>query len=327
MRVGLAIPQGYLGEYEGWDPVLAWKRSAELARLAAQLGFESIWTGEHVQTRWGGEQLLFEGFTSLVALASEAPNVDLGFSILISSFRNAALFAKMASTLDVICGGRLTIGLGIGWRREDFDSFGFEFPDVRTRLAMFEENLEIISRLVTQGEAPVTFNGTFARTNNAINNPQSVQTPRIPILIGGHGQKVTFRLAARYADEINMGIMPSEMAPLIPVVKHRCEEIGRDPATLAISGLSAATWPYQGLRITGGQRLYKPGEAAWASPGALASLGTRAEALAAWKDMGCSRVICGAPGLAMTDEPLYELLEDCKVAGAELLPSVMNSTA
>lgn len=327
MRAGLLVPQGYLGEYAGWDPLRAWRRSLDAAELGARLGFDSIWTGEHVHTRWGGEQVLFEGFTALVALAQAIPKINVGFSVLISSFRNPALLAKMVSTLDVVSAGRLTVGLGIGWQEADFLSYGFDFPSVHTRLAMLAEHLEVITRLVTQGTPPITFNGRFAHTKEAVNNPRSIQRPRIPIMIGGHGQQVTFRLAARYADEINMGVLPSEMLQLLPMLKQRCLEAGRDPSTLAISGLSAATWPYHGLQSTGGQRLYDPGEAAWAGAEAMTKLGTRAEALTLWREMGCSRVICGVPGLATSDEPLYELVGDCKAAGVELVNLAASKSA
>jgi alkanesulfonate monooxygenase SsuD/methylene tetrahydromethanopterin reductase-like flavin-dependent oxidoreductase (luciferase family) len=318
MQIGLLLPQGFFGEYEGWDPVKAWQRTLELAVLGEQLGFESLWTGEHVQSRWGGEQVSFDCLTLTAAISQHVKRARLGFGTLCSPFRNPALTAKMASTLDVLSTGRLILGLGAGWSESEFVAYGYPFPPVGQRLAMLSEHLEIITRMVRVGEPPVSFNGRFAQVEAAINNPRAVQQPRIPIMVGGHGPKVTFRLGARFADEMSIDLLPQQVAQLVPVLHQRCEEIQRDPATLSLVGLLGPSWPWKNLRSTGGQRLFQAGDSA-AIPGEeLARIGTRIEGLNLLRELGCSRVVAGVPGLAATNETLYELIDDCAAAGLQL---------
>src|SRR4051812_29975724 len=141
MRAGLILPQGWFGEFTDWDPVRAYERVIEIAQLAERLGLESAWTGEHALTKWGGQQVLLECMTLTAAVSVEVSRVGVGFSVLNSTFRNPALTAKMASTLDVISGGRLTLGLGAGFREDEFDAFGYDFAPTRQRLAMLGEHL------------------------------------------------------------------------------------------------------------------------------------------------------------------------------------------
>lgn len=317
MKAGLILPQGWFGEFDGWDPLQAYDRVVEIGRLAESLGIDSLWTGEHVLTKWGGEQVLFECMTLTTALAVEVPRVELGFTVLNSTFRNPALTAKMASTLDVISRGRLTLGLGAGFRQDEADAFGYEFLSTKERLAVLGEHLEIISRMVTADEPPVDFAGRYATVRQAVNNPRSVQRPRIRILIGGHGPNITFRLAARYCDEINLDVLPDATASALTTLAQRCEEIGRDPATLAVSISVPPTLAWRGLD-PGGQRMMRPDEIAFASAADAISLPSRVEAFAIWQGQGLSRIVAGVPGLAASDEPLYAFIEDCREAGLEM---------
>jgi alkanesulfonate monooxygenase SsuD/methylene tetrahydromethanopterin reductase-like flavin-dependent oxidoreductase (luciferase family) len=258
--------------------------------------------------------------TLTAALGVEVSRVGLGFTVLNSTFRNPALTAKMASTLDVITRGRLTLGLGVGFREDECDAFGYEFPATRERLAMLGEHLEIITRMVTQDEPPVDFTGSYARVAGVVNNPRSVQRPRIPILIGGHGPNVTFRLAAKYCDEINLDVLPAGTAQALSVLAERCEEIGRDPGTLAVSISVPPSLAWRGLS-GGGQRMMAADEISFATPDQVADLPSRAEALAGWREQGLSRVTAGVPGLATSDDPLHEFIADCHAAGLDLEPA------
>jgi alkanesulfonate monooxygenase SsuD/methylene tetrahydromethanopterin reductase-like flavin-dependent oxidoreductase (luciferase family) len=320
MRAGVILPQGWFGEFEGWDPTRAFDRVLELALLSEQLGFDSLWTGEHVTTKWGGEQNLLECFTVTAALAALVPRVELGTTVINSTFRNPALTAKMASTVDVLSRGRFILGLGAGFRRDEYEAFGYEFGSTTERLAILAEHLEIITQMVTQGTAPATYTGDRARVVAAVNCPRSVRAPRIPILIGGHGPNITFRLAARYCDEINLDVLPAETAGSLRMLGRRCEEAQRDPSTLAVSISVPPSLPWAGLRATGGQRMMTADEVSFATPEQMRRLfGTsRVEALTQWREQGLSRVTAGVPGLAETDEPLYEFLDDCRAAGLEM---------
>ena len=134
------------------------------------------------------------------------------------------------------------------------------------------------------------------------------------------GPNVTFRLAARYCDEINIDHMPSDMPAALEILADRCGEIGRDPATLLVSvGINPA-WPYVGMRVTGRQRMMEQADVPSIMPASTAAAGSRAAELAAWREMGIGRIVVGAPGMADTDESLDELVEDIREAGIKLTP-------
>jgi alkanesulfonate monooxygenase SsuD/methylene tetrahydromethanopterin reductase-like flavin-dependent oxidoreductase (luciferase family) len=139
-----------------------------------------------------------------------------------------------------------------------------------------------------------TYEGTHAHVRDAINVPKPIQQPRVPIMVGGNGPNVTWRLAARHADELNVdGMTPDEVAEALPVIRSRCEEIGRDPATLSLS-----------VHVFGGH-LKDAGAA-------------RVERIAAYRDLGVRRIMPFLKGTATTDEALESFAEDCRAAGAEL---------
>jgi F420-dependent oxidoreductase-like protein len=235
MRVGLLIPQGWKQEYNGWDPRAAWARTLELARHAEALGFESEWVFDHFHTVPDAQdEITFESFTTLTAIAGVTSRVRLGHMVVCNGFRNPALVAKLASTLDVASGGRFELGMGAGWKEDEWLAYGYGFPPRAERLRALHDALEVITRMLAPGRA--TYEGRYARVADAVNVPKGLQQPRPPIIVGGNGQQVTWRLAARYADELNLVfVSPDEVAAWMPIIHSRCEEIGRDPATLKVS--------------------------------------------------------------------------------------------
>ena len=235
MDVGVLIPQGWKGEYDGWEPARAWSRTVELARQAEDLGFESEWVFDHFTTvPEPTDEITFESFSVLSALAMATKRVRMGHMVICAGFRNPGLTAKLASTIDVISGGRFELGIGGGWKEDEWLAYGYGFPPIGERLGALGDHLEIIRRMLEPGRA--TYEGTYASVRGAINEPKGLQKPRIPIIVGGNGKNVTMRLAARHADELNLVFRPlDELAELIPLARQRCEEIGRDPATLRLS--------------------------------------------------------------------------------------------
>ena len=209
-----------------------------VAQQADRLGFESIWLFDHFHTvPRPTDEITFESFTSLSALAASTSRVRLGHIVICSPFRNPALTAKMISTMDVISGGRMELGIGAGWKRDEWLAYGYGFPETRERLAMLSDHLEVITRMLEPGRTVhARYDGTHASVRNAINVPKPIQQPRVPIMVGGNGPEVTWRLAAKHADELNLdGMSPDEVAAALPIIRSRCEEIGRDPASLRIS--------------------------------------------------------------------------------------------
>jgi alkanesulfonate monooxygenase SsuD/methylene tetrahydromethanopterin reductase-like flavin-dependent oxidoreductase (luciferase family) len=317
MQVGLVLPQGYFNEFEGWAPGRAWERIVELATTAERLGFESIWTGEHVLSKWPGESIAFDCWALSAGLAPLVPRVGIGLIVLNSTFHNPAMTAKAAATLDTIAGGRLTLGLGAGFKPNEAAAFGFAYPPLLERMQLLSEHFEIIWRMTRQGEPRFTFRGEHAWVEEVANSPRSARSPGIKLLIGGHGKNYTFRLAARYCDELNLNVFPDEVPALLDVFRERCAEIGRDPATIELNCGTNQIMRYKGLRVTGGQRFAEPHELAYQDPAKVAAVGTRAEELAQWRELGFHRITAGIPGLHNTDEGLYEFIEDCRTAGID----------
>ena len=325
MKVGLLLPQGYFNEFEGFTPTQAWERILEIAKLGERLGFDSLWTGEHVLAKWDREGFMFDCVTLHTAVAAVVPRVDIGFGVINSTFRNPAMTAKMASTLDTISGGRLILGLGCGFKVSEAEAVGVPFPDMKERLAMLGEHLEIISRMTRRDEPPFTFEGVHARVEGVVNAPRTGGGDHVRLAIGGHGPNVTFRLAAKYCDEINIDLPAESMAEAQAVLASRCEEIGRDPATLDVVAGTNPAWPYPGLRAIGRQRLMKKEDLPSIMPYDFDALLPRADEFAQWVELKIDSVICGVPGLADTDEGVHELLDDLRTAGIELTPPASNA--
>jgi F420-dependent oxidoreductase-like protein len=296
MKIGVIVPQGWVGEYDGWDPLDAWRRTTAVAQEADRLGFESIWLFDHFHTvPRPTDEITFESFTSLSALAAVTERVRLGHVVICTAFRNPALTAKMISTMDSISGGRMELGIGAGWKRDEWLAYGYGFPETKERLARLADDLEVITRML-EGDRHqhATHKGRYSSVRDAINVPKPIQRPRVPIMVGGNGPNVTWRLAARHADELNVdGLTPKELAEALPVIRGRCEEIGRHPATLSVS---VHVWT-EHITERGARRV---------------------ERLAAYRELGVSRVIGLARDSAANDDALESLVEDARAAGAEL---------
>lgn len=296
MKIGVIVPQGWTREFKGWNAQDAWTRTRDVTWQAESLGFESIWLFDHFHTVPRPEhEITFEAFTTLAALAAETTRVRLGHVVLCSAYRNPALTTKMISTLDVISSGRVELGLGAGWKRDEWLAYGYGFPIARERLAILKDQLEIARAMMSEDSA--TYEGQHASVARAINRPQPLQQPRVPIMVGGNGPNVTWRLAARYADELNLdGLTPSEVAQALPVIRSRCEEIGRDPDTLTVS---IHVW-WEQLSATGQQR---------------------ADLVGAYTELGLSRLIGLVRETVDSDGALAAWADDARAGGAELRPS------
>lgn len=235
MKVGVIVPQGWTGEYAGWDAVEAWERTVSVAHEAERLGFESVWAFDHMHTTpEPTDEITFESHTVLSALARETRRVRLGHVVACAGYRNPALLAKMISTLDVVSGGRAELGIGAGWKRDEWEAYGYGYPSTGERLEVLRDALEVTTRMFSEGRA--TYRGQHVSVDGAINEPRSHNGSTIPIMVGGNGRNVTWRLAARFADELNLDAMaPDDVLDAMPVIRARCEEIGRDPRSLRVS--------------------------------------------------------------------------------------------
>lgn len=176
-----------------------------------------------------------ECWTTLSALAAETQRIRLTPLVLANPYRAAALMAKMASTLDVISGGRLELGIGAGGGGDDHIASGYSFPSVSARVSMLEEAIELIKKLWSEPE--VSFQGRYYSLDKAVNEPKPVQTPYPPILVGGHGETYLFRAVARYADICNIGFEMSleEHRAKLQVLEQHCGKAGRDLSEIEVS--------------------------------------------------------------------------------------------
>jgi F420-dependent oxidoreductase-like protein len=232
IRLGLQIPNFSYGTgvEQLFPTVLAQAREAESA------GFDSVFVMDHfyqLPALGSPDQPMLEAYTALGALATATERVQLGTLVTGNTYRNPTLLAKVITTLDVVSAGRAILGIGAGWFELEHDQLGYEFGTFTDRFNRLDEALEIILPMI-KGERP-TFSGKWYRAENAFANPR--YRDHIPLMIGGSGEKKTIPLAARHFDHLNMIAGFDQLPGKVKVVRERCEEIGRDPATLETSML------------------------------------------------------------------------------------------
>jgi F420-dependent oxidoreductase-like protein len=178
---------------------------------------------------------MLECYTTLGALATATSTLQLSALVTGNTYRNPAILAKTVTTLDVVSGGRAVLGIGAGWYETEHLAYGIEFGTFTQRFERLEEALQIVGPML-RGEEP-TFSGSWYQVEKALNNPRL--RPSIPIMLGGSGEQKTFRLAARYADHMNIICGRQDVPRKVAALRQRCEEEGRDPATLPTSLLAS----------------------------------------------------------------------------------------
>jgi F420-dependent oxidoreductase-like protein len=235
IKLGLQIPNFSYGTgvEELFPTVIAQAQEADAA------GFDSVFVMDHFYQLPGlgtPDQPMLEAYTTLGGLATVTKNVQLGTLVTGNTYRNPTLLAKAITTLDVVSQGRAILGIGTGWFELEHDQLGFEFGTFTDRFNKLDEALQIILPML-RGERP-TFSGKYYRAQEAMANPRF--RDHIPLMIGGSGEKKTIPLAAKHFDHLNIITGFDELPRKVQVVKDRCEEIGRDPATLETSMLVIA---------------------------------------------------------------------------------------
>ena len=214
--------------------------------------WDSIWFPDHFipPAAWkGGEdQPIFESWSLLAAVAGMTEKLRMGHMVNGNTYRNPALVAKMATTIDQISRGRFILSHGAAWFQREHDAYGWEFPSLKERSDRFEESCQLI-RLLLNSEEPVNFKGEYYSLENAPLSPKSFQNPHIPIMIGGLGEKRTLRTLARYGDMWNLdgfavgkeenvryGGMSLELFNRkVDILHQHCEKAGRDPSEISLT--------------------------------------------------------------------------------------------
>jgi F420-dependent oxidoreductase-like protein len=226
----------------------------------------------------------FEAVAAHAALALETTHVRCGSLVYCVAYRHPAVLANAAATLDHLSGGRVTMGLGGGWHQGEFAAYGMEFEPVSARLRRTDEAIQVVRTLLTEEVAD--FSGEFYELREARCDPKPLQ-PRLPLWIGGGGEKVTLRIAAKHADGWNVPfIAPDQYRHKVQVLTEHCEQVGRDPATIEKSVNLTLAWSDDDLRARFG------GMTDWIRPSALT--GSPAEVvdrLGAYADAGADWVM------------------------------------
>lgn len=229
LRLGLNLPHSN-GQMAGRTP--RWGDILAMARAAEEIGFDSVWVSDHMgfgdpDGDWRGS---WESWTLLTAIAASTERVALGTYVTCAPFRNPALLAKMAETLDEVSGGRLILGLGAGWNEPEFRAYGFPFED---RFDRFEDSLRIICSMLRTGTAH--HDGRAAQARGARLDPRGPRPGGLPVMVGAGGPRM-LRLTAELADSWNGGLKaPGEPEERLRALDEACRAVGRDPATLGRS--------------------------------------------------------------------------------------------
>lgn len=236
VKFGVFVPQGWKLDLVGiTDPSEQYERMTTVARAAEEAGFDSIWVYDHFHTvPVPTQETTFEAWTITAGLVRDTSKIRVGQMVTCNGYRHPALLAKMASTVDAMSNGRLICGLGAGWYEHEWNAYGMEFPDVPTRMGMFREACEIISRMWTE-DAPV-FNGKYYHIDKPINQPRSQRKPHPEFWLGGGGEKVTLKLVAKWADGCNIGGgNPGVVRQKLEVLRGHCDALGRNINEIDIS--------------------------------------------------------------------------------------------
>jgi F420-dependent oxidoreductase-like protein len=217
-----------------------WEESLPAIKIIDAGPWSSLWFSDHLLPPYPRANLdsetALEGWSLITATAAVTKRIQLGILVTGNTYRNPALLAKMAATVDQISSGRLILGIGAGWYEREHEAFGWEFPGVKERSDRLEEAVELIKMLFTT-DGPINYNGQYYKLKQAYFSPSCTQKPHIPIMVGGKGEKRTLRTLAKFGDIANIdlsspGGTPELFKHKLEVIEHHCEEFGRDPSEI-----------------------------------------------------------------------------------------------
>ena len=227
MRFGAFVPQGWRMDLVGIRAERQWDTIRGVADAIEQCGYHSVWVYDHFHTTpLPSREATHEAWTLMASLATVTSRLRLGQMVTCVAYRPPAYLAKVAATVDVISGGRLDLGIGAGWYEHEYAGYGYEFLPPAGRIRQLREAIEIMKRLWTEDE--VHYQGRHYRVAGAICRPRPLQAPHIPIWVGGGGEQLTLRVAARHASHTNFGPTPEAFAHKSEVLAAHCRDVGTD---------------------------------------------------------------------------------------------------
>ena len=216
-----------------------WEESLSTIKYIEAGPWYSLYFSDHFLPPYPGTGLesksALESWSMITATAAVTERVRLGILVTGNTYRNPALLAKMASTVDQISNGRLILGIGAAWFKQEHEAFGWKFPSVKARCDRLEEAVELIKMLFT-ADGPIDYNGQYYKLKKAYFSPPCTQKPHVPIMVGGNGEKRTLRTLARFGDICNLDFnrpgTPELFKHKMDVIERHCEEFGRDPSEI-----------------------------------------------------------------------------------------------
>ncbi len=294
MRFGTFVPQGWKGDQNGVPVEEQWDRILGVASLIEDSGYDSMWVYDHFHTHpVVSQESTFEAWTLMAALAAITTRARLGQMCTCALYRPPSYLAKIASSIDVISGGRLDVGIGAGWSKGEFEAYGYRYPADGERLDMLEETVQILLAMWSEDEA--RFSGEHYTIDGAINRPRPIQHPHPPLWIAGGGEKRTLRIVARYGDYSNFGDNIEEFRHKSQVLAGHCAEIGRpyDEIGRTIHRMSVIGRDESDLRdkleIAARRRHCTPGE--FAEEHFASTVAQAVEEMGLFVDEGCAEMI------------------------------------
>src|SRR5690554_1125846 len=227
MRFGMFVPQGWRFDLVGIDPADHWSTMSGLAAHADAGPWESIWVYDHFHTTpEPSEEATHEAWSLMAAFAASTKRIRLGQMCTCMTYRNPAYLAKVASTIDVISGGRVEMGIGAGWYEHEWRAYGYGFPSAGERLGRLDEGVQIMRQAWTTGSA--TLDGKHYQVDGALVRPLPLQQGGIPLWIAGGGEKVTLRIAAKYANHTNFMNARDVFSQKSELLRQHCADVGTD---------------------------------------------------------------------------------------------------
>ncbi|MCF6388459.1 LLM class F420-dependent oxidoreductase [Mycobacterium sp. MBM] len=321
MRFGLFIPQGWRLDLVDIPTDKHWSVMRDLARYADNSTWDSVWVYDHFHTvPVPTDEATHEAWTLMSAFAATTERVKLGQMCTAMSYRNPAYLAKVAATVDVISAGRTQMGIGGGWYEHEWRAYGYGFPSAGERLGRLDEGVQIMRDAWRNGR--VTFDGKHYQVHDAIVAPTPPQQGGLPLWIAGGGEKVTLRIAAKYAQYTNFSSVPAEFERKSQILAGHCGEVGTDYDAIVRSAnvnsviAESETEVKDRLRAIRGRQIPKAGEDAVdamlsnvASPDSATGTPEQViERLTRLRDLGCEYAIVYFPEAAY-DRSGIELFE------------------
>lgn len=268
------------------SPAQPWDDIREIAAHCEQTGWDCVYFADHFMPNGPGPAALdgdmLECWSVIAALAAAVPRIQLAPLVTSVTYRHPAVLAKIASAVDQISHGRLTLGVGAGWQENEHVAYGIALGTVRERMDRFEEAIQILRSMLSQPRT--TFSGRYYQLLDAPCQPAPAQD-RLPLLIGGGGERRTLPLAARYADQWNTWTTPEQLAHKVSVLTAHCEQIGRDPGEIHVS-TQALLYLSTDRKWLDEKRHMSPGQ-----PVIVGTPGEVADIIARYRDAGADEII------------------------------------